>query len=143
MPTNKASAVWTGTLKGGSGELKGASGSVRGAYTFASRFETGDQTNPEQHLAAAQAACFSMALSGALEKNGTPPESVETNAACTVEKVGDRFSITTITLDVRARVRGVDEATFQRLAEETKEGCPVSRALKGNVKMELTARLES
>jgi osmotically inducible protein OsmC len=140
MPTRKASATWEGGLKGGKGSFSGESG-LGGAYSFGSRFETAGGTNPEELLAAADAACYSMALSSALEKNGTPPQSVETKAACTLEKVGEGFSITTMKLDVTAKVPGVDDATFQKLAEQTKEGCIVSRALKGNLKFELTARL--
>lgn len=129
MPTRKASAVWNGLLKSGNGTYKGESG-IAGAYNFGSRFENGSGSNPEELLAAAEAACFSMALSGALEKNGTPPTKVETSAGCTVEKVEGGFGITRIDLDVRATVPGIDDATFQRIAKETKEGCPVSKALK-------------
>lgn len=130
MPTRKASAVWNGGLKGGTGSYNGESG-IGGAYSFGSRFEQAKGSNPEELLAAAEAACFSMALSGNLEKNGTPATKIETSAACTVEKVGDGFTITKIVLDVRGAVPKVDEATFERLAQQTKEGCPVSRALKG------------
>ena len=140
MPTRKASAKWEGGLKGGKGSFSGESG-LGGAYSFGSRFESGGGTNPEELLAAADAACYSMALSAALEKNGTVPRSVETKAACTLEKVGEGFSITTMKLDVTASVPGLDDATFQKLAEQTKEGCIVSRVLKGNLKFELTARL--
>lgn len=140
MPTRKASAKWEGGLRGGKGSFSGESG-LGGAYSFGSRFEAAGGTNPEELLAAADAACYSMALSSALEKNGTPPQSVETQAACTLEKVGEGFSITSMKLDVVAKVPGVDDATFQKLAEDTKEGCIVSRALKGNLKFELTARL--
>jgi osmotically inducible protein OsmC len=94
-------------------------------------------------LAAAEAACYSMAFSGNLEKNGTAPTSVETSAQCTVEKVDGRNTITTMTLDVQATVPGIDDATFQRIAEETRSGCPVSRALSGAVRIELTAHLSS
>ena len=140
MPTRKANAKWEGGLKGGKGSFSGESG-LGGAYSFGSRFESGGGTNPEELLAAADAACYSMALSAALEKNGTAPRSVETKAACTLEKVGEGFSITTMKLDVTASVPGVDDATFQKLAEQTKEGCIVSRVMKGNLKFELTARL--
>ena len=140
MPTRKASAKWEGGLRGGKGSFSGESG-LGGAYSFGSRFEAAGGSNPEELLAAADAACYSMALSLALEKNGTPPQSVETQAACTLEKVGEGFSITSMRLDVTAKVPGVDDATFQKLAEDTKEGCIVSRALKGNLKFELTARL--
>jgi osmotically inducible protein OsmC len=139
MPTSKASATWTGGLKGGNGSYQGASG-IKGAYTFATRFESGSGSNPEELLAAAEASCFSMALSGNLEKNGTPPTTVETSAACTVEKVGDKMTITRMELRVKGAVPGIDAATFTRIANETSEGCPVSRALKG-VNITVTAEL--
>jgi len=129
MPTRKASAVWTGGLKGGKGSFKGESG-LGGAYSFGSRFESATGSNPEELLAAAEAACFSMALSGALERNGTPATKIETSAACTVEKGAEGFGITKIALDVKATVPSVDKATFDRLVQETKVGCPVSKALK-------------
>ena len=130
MPTRKASATWNGGLKGGNGKYAGESG-IGGAYSFGSRFENAGGSNPEELLAAAEAACYSMALSGALEKNGTPATSVETSAACTVEKVGDMMTITRMELRVKGKVANIDAATFTRLANETKEGCPVSRALTG------------
>lgn len=139
MPTRKASAVWNGGLRGGNGTFKGETG-LGGAYNFGSRFESGKGSNPEELLAAAEAACFSMALSGALEKNGTPPTKVSTDAACTVEKVGDGFTITRMALQVTAAVSGIDAPTFERIAQQTKDGCPVSRALKG-VDIQVTARL--
>jgi osmotically inducible protein OsmC len=140
MPTRNASAVWEGGLKGGKGSFKGETG-LSGAYSFGSRFESGGGSNPEELLAAAEAACYSMALSGALERNGTPPTRVETRAACTIDKVGDGFKITGMKLAVRAAAPGVDDATFTKLAEATKEGCPVSQALKA-VKIDLDAKLE-
>ena len=139
MPTRKASAVWNGGLKGGNGSFRGDSG-LGGSYSFGSRFENAKGSNPEELLAAAEAACFSMALSAALERNGTPPTKVETDAACTVEKVGDAFSITKIVLTVKATVPKVDKGTFDRIAREAKEGCPVSKALKA-VPIELQATL--
>lgn len=141
MPTRNASAVWEGGLKGGKGSFKAESGSVGGAYSFGSRFENAGGSNPEELLAAAEAACFSMALSGGLEKNGTPATKVETKAACTVEPVPEGFAITTMKLDVTASVAGIDNAKFQEIASATKNGCPVSKALANNVKIELTARL--
>jgi osmotically inducible protein OsmC len=140
MPTRKASASWEGTLKGGKGTFKGASG-LGGAYSFASRFESGGGSNPEELLAAAEAACFSMALSVALERAGTPVTRVETEAACSIEKVGDKFQITTMRLRIRGAVPGIDQATFQKAAETTKDSCPVSLALKGNVQIGLEAEL--
>jgi lipoyl-dependent peroxiredoxin len=140
MPTRSASAKWEGDLKGGRGSFSGATG-LAGRYDVSSRFENGQGSNPEELLAAAEAACFSMALSGALGKNGTVPTSIDTTARCTVEKVGDAWTITTIQLDVKAKVPNVDNATFQRIANETKVNCPVSRAFKGNVDLQLSATL--
>src|SRR5688500_6487509 len=102
MPTRNASAKWEGGLRGGKGRFTGESGAIGGDYSFGSRFGDSGGTNPEELLAAAEAACYSMALSGALEAAGTPPESVETQAACTIEKVGDGFRVTTMKLVVRA-----------------------------------------
>src|SRR3982751_1072368 len=121
MPTRKASAVWNGGLKGGNGSYQGESG-LKGAYSFGSRFENAGGSNPEELIAAAEAACFSMALSAALEKNGTPATKVETDANTTIEKVGDAFSVTKIMLNVKASVPKVDKATFDRIARETKDG---------------------
>src|SRR4051795_2641507 len=115
MPTRKASATWEGGLKGGKGTFKGESGAINGQFNFSSRFENGQGSNPEELLAAAEAACFSMALSAGLEGNGTPPTSVETKAACTIEKVGDGFSITKMVLDVTAKVPNIDDAAFQKI----------------------------
>jgi len=129
MPTRKASAVWNGGLKGGNGTFRGESG-LAGSYSYGSRFENAKGSNPEELLAAAEAACFTMALGSALEKNGTPATTIETNAGCTIEKVGDANTVTKIALDVKAKVPKIDKGTFDRLVQETKVGCPVSRALK-------------
>jgi osmotically inducible protein OsmC len=142
MPTRNASAVWEGGLKDGKGSYKAESGAAQGSYSFERFAEGGAMSNPEELLAAAEASCYSMAFSGALEKNGTPPTRVATDAACTVEKVGDAFQITTMKLDVRASVPNIDDAKFQELAKKTLTGCPVSKAFVGNVKLELNARLE-
>ena len=141
MPTRKASATWEGGLQSGKGNFKGESGGIAGSYSAGSRFAEDAGSNPEELLAAAHAACYSMALSVELEKAGKPPTRVSTDAACTVEKVGDGFSITTMKLTTRATVPGIDDAEFQKLANGAKEGCPVSRALAG-VQIELDATLE-
>ena len=140
MPTRTASATWKGGLKGGTGSFKGQTG-LAGSYSFGSRFENAAGSNPEELLAAAEAACFSMALSGGLEKNGTPATSVDTTAKCTIDKVGDGFKVTKMRLEVRATVPNVDEATFRKIAEGTKDGCPISQVMKGNVPIELDAKL--
>ncbi|MBI4543375.1 MAG: OsmC family protein [Gemmatimonadetes bacterium] len=142
MPTRHASAVWEGGLRGGTGSFQATSGAFAGSYTFASRFEQGAGTNPEELIAAAHAACLSMALAAGLEKAGTPAARIETHAACTVEKVGDGFKITGMRLVVRGRVPGLDQDRFAAAAEAAKNGCPVSGALQGNVALVLEARLE-
>ena len=133
MPTSNASATWEGTLKGGKGSVKGNSGTIQGSYTAATRFEgTSGGTNPEELLAAAEAACFSMALSLGLEQAGAKPERVETTAACTVDRKPEGgFRITTIKLQTRVKASGIDAAKFREVAEATKKACPVSVALAG------------
>jgi osmotically inducible protein OsmC len=143
MPTRVATAVWEGGLQSGTGSFSGQSGKIGGSYSFGTRFGTTPGTNPEELLAAAEAACYSMALSLVLERNGTPPEKIETKAACTIDKAGDGFKITTMALTVRAKVPKIDAPTFRKLAEATKDGCPVSGAFKGNVQLDLNATLES
>lgn len=141
MPTRNASAVWSGGgLKTGKGEFSGESGVIKGAYSFNTRFGEEKGTNPEELLAAAEAACFSMALSLGLEQNGTPPQRIETKAACTIAQAGGGFKITTIKLDVRATVPKIDAAKFREIAENTKKNCPVSVALAG-VDIQLNAQL--
>ena len=139
MPVRTASAIWNGGLKDGKGSFKTESG-ITANYNFGSRFGEGGASNPEELLAAAEASCFAMALSVALEKNGNKDTRVKADAKCTVEKVGDGFSITSIVLDVRVIAAGLDNAKLQQLAEETKKGCPVSRALAGT-KIEVKASL--
>ena len=142
MPTSSAEAVWEGLLRSGKGHFKAKSGAFEGDYTFATRFEGSKGTNPEELIAAAHAACLSMALSLGLEKAGTPATRIRTTASCTVDKVGDGFKITRMRLEVRGKVPGVDQNGFSKAAEAAKQGCPVSTALKGNVQMELDAKLE-
>ncbi len=142
MPTRHSSAVWKGGLKTGKGQVSVGKGVFEGAYSFASRFEEGEGTNPEELLAAAHAGCLSMALAVGLEREGTPPERISTRASATLEKVGDAFRITKMRLEVRGKVPGVNAQAFQKAAEKAKDGCPISNALKGNVAFELDARLE-
>jgi osmotically inducible protein OsmC len=141
MPTSTASAVWEGVLRTGRGHFTAGSKAFEGDYTFKTRFEGAKGTNPEELIAAAHAACFSMALSAGLEKAGTPATRISTTAACTVEKVGEGFKITKMRLETRGEVPGLDQGGFVKAAEGAKEGCPVSGALKGNVQLELDARL--
>lgn len=138
MTTSRASAVWEGGLKGGKGTFKAESSAFSGGYTFATRFESAPGTTPEELMAAAHAACLSMALSADLEKAGTPATRIETRAACTID--GGR--IQKMELSVRGRVKGIDQATFQKAADGAKQNCPVSKALNGNVAFVLDARLE-
>ena len=140
MATRTGSAVWEGTLKGGKGTLKLGSGAFQGAYSFSSRFEEGTGTNPEELIGAAEAACYSMALSANLEKAGSPGKKVSATAKVKLETVDGAPKITTIDLDVQAEVPGIDQAKFDELAEQTKQGCPVSKALTGT-QINLTARL--
>jgi osmotically inducible protein OsmC len=142
MPTRKANATWEGGLQGGRGSFAGESGVLSGNYSFGTRFGDAAGTNPEELLAAAEAACFSMALAVGLEQNGTPATRVHTDAACTIDKVSEGFKITTMKLRVTARVDGLDAAKFQEIAQATKVGCPVSKALAG-VDIQMEAQLES
>lgn len=142
MPTSNATATWEGAIKSGQGHFHGSSGKIDAPYTFAQRFEGAPGTNPEELLAAAEAACFSMALSGNLEKNGTPPQRIETAAACTVApKQGGGFRITTMQLTVRVAAQGLDAAKLKEVAQMTKETCPVSLALASNVEISVEASL--
>ena len=134
-------STWDGTLREGQGTVKFGKGTAFvGSYSFASRFEDGSGTNPEELLGAAHAGCFSMALSGGLTKAGFPPSRVHTVANVQIEKVGEGFKITHIELETEAEVPGIDEKTFQEQAEAAKKGCPVSKALAGP-EIRLKARL--
>ena len=139
MPAN-GSAEWKGSLRAGSGTFT-AGDTISGEYSFESRFEDGPGANPEQLIAAAHAACFSMALSGILTEAGTPPDSVHTNATVTLRSVDGAPTITTIALTTIGRVPGIDDATFQRHAAAAKAGCPVSRALAAVPEITLEASL--
>ena len=140
MPTRRAGAVWEGGLKEGKGTFDSQSGALGGSYTFGTRFAEAKGTNPEELLAAAEAACFSMALSASLEKAGTPSTRIETQAVASLEKVGEGFQITTMKLTVRGTVPNIDAATFQAAAVDTKDNCIVSKALKG-VQIDVEATL--
>lgn len=142
MTTSNAQATWEGGLKGGNGRFAAGSGAFSGSYSYPTRFEGAKGTNPEELIAAAHASCLSMALAGSLEAAGKPPTRITTRAACTIDKVEGGFRITKMRLEVRAVVPGADQAAFQKAAQDAKEGCPVSRALSGNVAVELDAKLE-
>jgi lipoyl-dependent peroxiredoxin len=140
MPTRKAHARWEGSLKGGKGEVDFGNGSFKGAYSFASRFEEGKGTNPEELLGAAHAGCFAMALSLALGRAGFEPDYVDATAHVTVAPQDGGFKITKSHLVCVAKVPGIDRAAFAQQAEAAKAGCPVSQALAG-VEITLDARL--
>jgi len=135
---SKANAQWDGSLKEGGGEV--TFGTFKGDYTFASRFETGGKTNPEELIAAAHASCYSMQLSGVLTSEGTPPTSIRTRAEVTIEA---GVGITGIALTTEAEVPGVSEAAFMAAANKAKEICPVSRALAAVENITLKATLKS
>lgn len=138
MAIRKAQAVWQGNLKDGKGIIK--FGSFEGAYTYASRFEEGQGTNPEELIGAAHAGCFSMALSSNLGKAGFTPQRIQTQATVYLEPVEGKNRITRIHLDCEAQAPGIDNEAFQSIAEAAKSGCPVSAALAA-VEITLTARL--
>ena len=131
MPVRTAEAEWKGNLSRGSGRMKLGSGAFEGSYSFPSRFEEGPGSNPEELIGAAHAGCFSMALSHILSEAGHIPDVVHTTAKVHIDKVEDGFKITSIELQTKGKVPGIDEETFQEKAEAAKEGCPVSQALAG------------
>ena len=141
MPTRTASAEWKGNLKEGKGVMKMASGAYEGPYSFASRFESGTGTNPEELIAAAHAGCFSMALSAGLGKAGFTPNSVKTTATVTLDKLGEGMGIVRIDLDCVADVPGIDEKAFMEQAEGAKKGCPISKALAAVPEITLKVKL--
>ena len=138
----KASAVWQGDLKTGKGKISTESGVLSNTqYSFATRFESGTGTNPEELIAAAHAGCFSMALSAQLGEAGMVPESINTTATVTLEKQEGGFAIPEIDLEVVARIPNANEAAFNKAAENAKTGCPISKLFKAKINM--TVRLES
>lgn len=140
MPVRRSEAEWSGSLKEGAGTMRMASGAYEGQYNFGSRFEEGVGTNPEELIAAAHAGCFSMKFSGNLGEAGYTPTSIRTSAQVHIDKGDAGFSITRIELSTEAEVPGIQPEEFQNIAEDTKTGCPVSRAL-ASVPIELTATL--
>jgi osmotically inducible protein OsmC len=138
----QASAVWQGGLKDGKGTISTESGVLSETqYSFSTRFEEGSGTNPEELIAAAHAGCFSMALSGQLGRAGLTAESIRTTATVRLEKVDDAFAITSVHLEVTARVPNAQPEAFEAAANNAKAGCPVSKVLKAEITME--ARLET
>jgi osmotically inducible protein OsmC len=141
--SRSATTTWTGDLKNGSGVTAGASGYLSEVkITWAARFETQPGTTPEELIAAAEASCYSMALSSNLTKQNTPPEVINTRATLTMRRDESGTKLTKLQLDVEARVPGVDDAAFQAIAEKTKDSCPVSTLLKpGLEELTISAKL--
>jgi lipoyl-dependent peroxiredoxin len=136
----KGSAQWKGGLKDGKGTVSTASGVLKGTpYSFSSRFEGQQGTNPEELIGAAHAGCFSMALSSQLDAAGLKAESIDTTATVSLEKLEGGFAVTSVHLEVRAKVPGADQAKFDESAKKAKEGCPISKLL--NTKITMDAKL--
>lgn len=142
--TRSASAVWQGDLRSGSGKVSSPSGVLKDDdYTFATRFENAGGTNPEELVAAAHAACFSMAFASALSRKGFIPESVSTHATLSMDKLDAGFTVTKMRLEVEGQVSNLDQNTFQQFAEEAEKTCPISRLLRpGLQEVEVVAHLK-
>ena len=142
--TRRANATWEGSLAKGAGRFKVDSGAIdEQEVTWASRTERSEgRTSPEELLAAAEASCFSMALSNILDEGGHPPERLDVSAACTIDTSGGGAKVTTMEIEVRGRVAGIDGPAFEQAASQAAEGCPISGALKGNVEISVNASLE-
>jgi osmotically inducible protein OsmC len=141
MATRNGSAEWRGDLKGGEGDLTVGAGVFKGPYSFTSRFEEGEGTNPEELIAAAHAACFSMALANMMAQHGHPADSVRTTAKVHLGQTDSGPGIQRIDLETEGRVPGIDQEHFAEHAEEAKQGCIVSRALAAVDEINLTATL--
>ena len=142
MATRNGSAVWRGDLKTGTGEVTVGNGVYTGNFSFKSRFEHGDGTNPEELIAAAHAGCYSMQLSAMLAEGGTPANSVETSAVCTLRFVDDAPTITKIELVTTGDVPGLNAEQFKEAADKAKAACLVTRALSGVDEITLEANLK-
>jgi osmotically inducible protein OsmC len=137
----KASAIWNGDLKKGRGRISTASGVLADTqYSFSTRFESGNGTNPEELIAAAHAGCFSMALSAQLGEAGLTADEITTEATVTLEKGEGGWAVTKSHLEVAATIPNADEATFQKLADNAKAGCPISKLLKAEITMNAVLR---
>lgn len=133
----KGSAHWEGSIKEGQGTVSTETGALKEhPYGFKARFEGGKGTNPEEILGAAHAACFSMALSLMLTEAGFEPQSIDTTAAVSLDKDGDGFSITGVHLDTQAAIANIDQETFDRIVNQAKTGCPVSKLFNTNITMD-------
>jgi len=140
MPKRTAEAEWKGDLPKGEGKMAFGSGAFEGAYSFSSRFEEGEGTNPEELIAAAHAGCFSMFLANVLSQADHEPTSVRSTVQISLDKDDGGFSITRSDISTEVSVEGVDDEQLQKHAQEAKEGCPVSRAL-GAIEIGMEARL--
>jgi osmotically inducible protein OsmC len=141
MPIRTASARWQGNLTDGSGTIRTGKGGYEGNYSFKSRFEEGEGTNPEELIGAAHSGCFSMAFAKALSDAGFTPDSVATTAGVHLDKTDAGMTVTRIDLDTVAQVPGIDEAQFAKIAEAAKANCPISRLLSPGAEITLSARL--
>jgi lipoyl-dependent peroxiredoxin len=141
MATRNGSAEWKGDLKGGTGTVRVGEGVWEGDYSFSSRFEEGQGTNPEELIAAAHASCFAMALSNIMAEDGHPPDSVRAQARVHLGRLDGEPTIVRIELEAEGSVPGIDEDAFRSYAEQAKQGCPVSRALGAVPEIDLNARL--
>jgi osmotically inducible protein OsmC len=143
MPKRTANARWEGSLTEGNGTMRMASGAYEGPYSFQSRFEEGDGTNPEELIAAAHAACFSMALANVMAEHGHPADSIRTTAKVHLRQTDAGPTIQQIELETTGTVPGIDQHHFAEHAEEAKAGCPVSRALAAVDEITVDAKLVS
>ncbi len=142
--TRQAKAIWTGDLMKGTGEVSAVSSAKFSALpvSWASRTEdVQGRTSPEELLAAAHASCFAMALSAGLGRGGTPPQRLEVTATVRFDKIGEAWTVVSSELEVTGTVPGIDEAAFTKAAQDAKDGCPISRALKGNVALSVRPKL--
>ena len=142
--TREARAVWNGDLLSGTGTVSGTSSGKLNEVpvSWSARTEApGGKSSPEELLAAAHASCFAMALSAGLARAGTPPNRLEVRSRVTFDKVGDSWTVVSSELEVKGDIPGADAAKFSKAAEDAKENCPISRALKGNVKLSVKANL--
>jgi osmotically inducible protein OsmC len=141
MAIRTATAQWQGNLTEGSGTIRTGKGGLEGNYSFKSRFEEGEGTNPEELIGAAHAGCYSMFLSNVLAQAGFTPDSVDTTAKVHLEKTEAGQTVTRIDLETVGQVPGIDEAEFHKLAENAKANCPISRLLSPGAEITLNAQL--
>ena len=142
MPKRTAEAHWQGNLRDGKGTMRLGSGAFEGEYSFTSRMENGPGTNPEEPIGAVEAGCFSMPFASDLSEAGHPPQDIRTSATVHFDQTGGGFSISQIELKTEGTVPGIDEATFKKIAEDSKKNCPVSTAL-ASTEITLEATLKS